>query len=468
MNDDRLGMSGKHGREIIMVASNYTDNLPLNLGDGLRLRRSQKEDQPALAQFNAMIHSDEGPNKPDDRLHAWTSDLLVKSHPTFKPDKFTIVDEVATGRIISSMNLIPQTWTYAGIPFKVGRPELVGTLPEYRNRGLVRKQFELIHHWSARAGEMLQVITGIPYYYRLFGYEMALNLGGGRVGYPRYIPGLKDGDTEPYLLRQPTEADIPFLSRLYQVGCQRSLIACEWDDDLWRYEMSGKSNRNVNRSEIRLIETADGVPCGFITHPIDTWGDMLVVQRYELLPEFPWMKVTPSILRYIENTYQQLTEHLPESKPFGRFGFWLGEDHPVYHVMPDSLPFTRKPYAWYLRLSDIPAFLRLITPVLEKRLANSPLAGYSGEVRLTFYRDGVRLQLEGGKLIVIEAWKPTPVSHSGEAAFPPHTFLQLLFGYRSIDKIKSSFADCWTSKDEIHALLDALFPWHPSDVWPVS
>ncbi len=32
-----------------------------------------------------------------------------------------------------------------GFPFGVGRPELVGTLPEYRNRGLVRAQFEEVH-----------------------------------------------------------------------------------------------------------------------------------------------------------------------------------------------------------------------------------------------------------------------------------------------------------------------------------
>lgn len=451
-----------------MIPLDNLETLPLDLGDGLRLRRSQKEDAEVLAQFNARIHSDEGPDKPDERIHAWTHDLLVKPHPTFTPENFTIVEEVTTGKIISSMNLIPQTWTYNGVPFKVGRPELVGTLPEYRNRGLVRKQFELIHHWSAQSGYILQAITGIPYYYRLFDYEMAMNLGGGRVGYPTYIPRLKDGEKEPYRLRQPTEADIPFISRLYQMGCRRSLVACEWDDSVWRYEMSGKSERNVNRGVIRLIETAEGAPCGFIIHPADAWGDMLVIQQYELLPEFPWLQVTPSILRYLENAYQHLPAQKPERKPFGRFGFWLGEDHPVYHVIPDSLPYTRKPYAWFLRLPDVPGFLHMITPTLEKRLANSPMAGYSREVKLTFYRDGVRLVFERGKLSTLEAWKPTPTAHSGDAAFPPHTFLQLLFGYRSMEMLKSSFPDCWTNKDEIHVLLDCLFPRQPSNVWSVS
>ena len=164
------------------------------------------------------------------------------------------------------MNLIPQTWTFAGIPFKVGRPELVGTLPEFRNRGLVRRQFEVIHQWSAKTGDQVQAITGIPYYYRLFGYEMAMNLGGGRAGYPTHIPRLKEGEAEPYHIRPATEADIPFISQLYALGCKRSLVACEWDDSLWRYELSGKSEKNVNRVEVRVIETADGKPCGFITH----------------------------------------------------------------------------------------------------------------------------------------------------------------------------------------------------------
>ena len=125
-------------------------------------------------------------------------------HPACGADDFTIVEEASTGAIISSMVLISQTWTYDGIAFGVGRPELVGTAPAYRRRGLVRRQFEVLHQWSAERHERLQAITGIPWYYRQFGYEMALNLGGGRVGYRPHIPCLKDGETEPYRVRPVT------------------------------------------------------------------------------------------------------------------------------------------------------------------------------------------------------------------------------------------------------------------------
>jgi len=40
-----------------------------------------------------------------------------------------------------------------------------------------------------------------------------------------------------------------------------------------------------------------------------------------------------------------------------------------------SLPDERKPYAWYIRVPDLPAFIRRIKPVLEKRLALSEEQG---------------------------------------------------------------------------------------------
>ena len=178
-----------------------------SLGDGLILRRSTRADAEKLAAFNAMIHGEDGP---DERVGQWVRDLLEKPHPTFGTGDFTIVEEESSGRIVSSLNLISQTWSYAGIPFGVGRPELVGTLPEFRNRGLVRQQFDEIHGWSAERGELLQAITGIPFYYRLYGYEMCVDLGGGRSGFEMNLPKLAEGSSEPYRFRPAQKSDIPF------------------------------------------------------------------------------------------------------------------------------------------------------------------------------------------------------------------------------------------------------------------
>jgi hypothetical protein len=120
-----------------------------------------------------------------------------------------------------------------------------------------------------------------------------------------------------------------------------------------------------------------------------------------------------------------------------------------------------------LRVPDLPGFIRHIAPVLEQRLATSPLAGHSGEILLSFYRSGLRLAFEGGQVREAEPWQPT-VEKGGNAAFPDLTFLQLLVGYRSLSELRYAFADCWVGKDEARALLETLFPKKPSYVWPVA
>ena len=115
--------------------------LPITLADQLVLRCATPADADALAAFNAGIHAAEDPEPVKERLADWTRDLVSRPHPTVAPEDTLVVEDCATGRIVSTTCLISQTWTYAGIPFKVGRPELVATRADYRNRALVRRQF---------------------------------------------------------------------------------------------------------------------------------------------------------------------------------------------------------------------------------------------------------------------------------------------------------------------------------------
>lgn len=120
-----------------------------------------------------------------------------------------------------------------------------------------------------------------------------------------------------------------------------------------------------------------------------------------------------------------------------------------------------------MRVPDLPAFLTCIGAALEQRLAGSVCAGHSGELKISFYREGVRLAFEKGKLTSVEAWKPKVKDDEGSAAFPGLTFLQLVFGYRTLDEIRHAYADCWAS-EEARVLIEALFPKKYSSIWPVS
>jgi len=434
-----------------------------DLGNGLVLRRSTPEDADALSEFNGKIHGDD--SQEAQRIAVWTRDLLTRPHPTLNADDFTIVEEVSTGKIVSSMNLIPQTWSYEGVEFGVGRPELVGTAPEFRNRGLIRIQFEEVHKWSEERGHLVQGITGIPYYYRQFGYEMALDLGGRRFGYEGNLPKLKEGEEEPYRIRAARESDLAFIAETYERAIKRSMVACTRTLELFNYELDGQSENNSDHYIFFMIEEPSGEPVGYFQHPNCTGRTGVSAIWYELKHGVSWLAVTPTVVRHLWSKGQEYGRR--DGKACTSFGFILGAEHPAYEALGNNLPSVHPPYAWYLRVPDLPGFLHHIKPVLEKRIADSIASGLSREIKISFYRDGLRLVLENGRLVAIESWKPSP-EDEGAAAFPGLTFLQALFGYRSFDELKYAFADCWCDNEEIRTLINILFPKKYSDVFPVA
>ena len=213
--------------------------LPRDLGDGLVVRQATVADTEALAAFNRAIH--QGPDEPEVGIDVWTRDMMRGDHPTTSANDFLVVEEMGTGAIVSSLCLISQVWSYDGIPFAVGMPEMVGTAPAYRRRGLVRALFDTAHALSAAQGQMVQAIGGIPWYYRQFGYDMALELDVGHLCYRADVPDLAPDEADPYHIRPVTETDLPFIARVYDYGMQRGRIFCLRDAAQWRYTLDGHS-----------------------------------------------------------------------------------------------------------------------------------------------------------------------------------------------------------------------------------
>ncbi|MBI3971601.1 MAG: GNAT family N-acetyltransferase [Chloroflexi bacterium] len=440
-------------------------HLPVDLGDGLLLRAGRRDDADRLTAFNGVIHAQGDTDQPDETIEAWAHDLLARPHPTMRPEDFTVVEHAPTGTIVSSLNLIPQTWSYGGIELPTGRVEMVGTLPEYRRRGLVRRQFDVVHTWSAARGQLLLGITGIPWYYRQFGYEMAMTLGGARSGPRTSLPKPKEGAAAPFQVRPATLDDLDFIAAATHEANRRYLVSCIRDAALWRYEMEGKSEMNTSRREFCLLTTPAGERTGlFAMRSLANPGPSITA--FELAPGTSWLAATPLVLRFLAAAGEQW-EQRAAGNTFGSITFALGADHPAYRAAAQRLPRVSRPYAWYLRVPDLPALLRRVAPVLEQRLAASDAAGHSGELRLSFYRDGLRLVFESGRLVDVVPW-PEPEARDAGASFPGLTFLQALFGYRSLDELEYAFPDCRARTDESRVLVDALFPKQPSHVWPVA
>lgn len=437
------------------------NRLSRNLGEGLVLRFARPADAEPLAQFNGWLH---GQGRFDESVAAYTRDHMSELHPTCGPSNVTLVEDTRTGKIVSTMCLIPQTWTYAGIPFEVGRPEVVGTDPAYRRRGLIRAQFEVLHAKSAAMGHLVQGITGILWYYRQFGYEYALDLEGGRMTYLVNIPPLKEGELEPYRLRPMTVDDLQFVKPLYERECARWLVACPRPDWLWQALLTWYSPRSAEARLFQIIQTAEGRAVGYLTPDRDLeWGDYGVIEL-AVVEGQSLRAVMPSVMRALKPMAE--AESAAQQRNVNALYFKLGRDHPVYDAVPRLYQKTQPPYSWYLRVADVPGFIRRVAPALKARLARSTLAGYSGELKVSEYRSGFRLVMEQGKISAVEPWRPAD-DEEAHAAFPPLVFLQLLFGYRSLAELRAFYPDCW-AQDEADVLLNALFPRAVSHVIPVG
>jgi len=446
------------------------------LGDGLVLRTSTPADAEAMAAFVGDVLRAQDSDEPNRHLAAWTRDLHEGRHPLFRPGDCTIVAEAATGAIVSCLHLVSQTWTYGGAPVTVGQPELIGTLPERRGRRLVRTQFDVVHGWSRARAHQLLVISGIPWFYRQFGYELAIERGGGphvRRDAIVPVPAAPAG----WRVRRATVDDAAFLAEAYATASARSLVSVPRDAAAWRYELTGRSADSGQRREVYVLER-DGHPVGYVAHGLELFSSgSLVVTQFEVTPGVSWREAWLAALAPLFEAGDALAAKLPAGHCTA-LSFWLlGREHPLYRIF--RFQEWDDPYAFYARVPDVPAFLRAVTPALERRLAASACAGHTGHLTLGFYRDGVRLAFERGKVTGVESWqpdlavrglefgRPSPDARRPLAMFPDLTFLQLLFGFRSLLELEAAFPDCIVRTNDARALLDALFPRTPSDVWPL-
>ncbi|MEK8110474.1 GNAT family N-acetyltransferase [Micromonospora sp. M12] len=90
------------------------------------------------------------------------------------PDDFLVAEDTATGRPVASLVGLRQNWSLAGVQLPVAQVELVGTAPEHRGNRLTEHLFAALHQRYALDGVPVQVIEGIPYFYRRLGYDYAL------------------------------------------------------------------------------------------------------------------------------------------------------------------------------------------------------------------------------------------------------------------------------------------------------
>ena len=349
------------------------------------------------------------------------------------------------GRVVSCSTLLPFSLRLDGLDLPAGQIEFVASDPACQRQGLIRRQFEVHHRRSAEAGHVIQLIGGIPYVYRRFGYGYGIShpdlfhvrageltpdpsveitpltgddlaaLGGGAIDRGRARTGLST-DHHAALARRlwmARWADAP------NSGPERLFVARRGG------AIAGLLALTLWASEQRALavpsHTADrGVSDALVSHALDEAGDFEVV-----------LQDTPG---------SDWSAHLQAVGTW--WGPWLG---------------------LYCRIPDPVAFLQVVRPLLSARLAASPLASAAGEVTISLYNDAVRLAYAGGE--VTDVARADPIEdpfEDGEAGVAPDWFPALVLGRWGAVGLEERIDDVTLGPHR--QLLEILFPARPADV----
>jgi GNAT superfamily N-acetyltransferase len=387
-----------------------------DLGDGLVLRWSTAEDTEDVALLNSLVFGG-GEDAPNHGLANTVRRCMRGDYPSMGPEDVVVVEDTrkAEHRIVACAFYLQEEWEFEGIVVPVARPDIVATDPAYRNRGLIRAALEVLHERSASEGRPVQGLTGIPFFYRQFGYEYALDERGRVTVALGMLPEEPAGSEVPYRLRQARDDDIPSIAACHRRQQASYLVSRRLSDSYWKYYIDAEHESGPLWSDerLRVIEARGGDFCGFVVTPYRRSVDAFLVSMIALTSGAHLHDLAPSLLRELKRlgeqtpTHDRVTPQTEPDKPLQRLILELGRDHPFYEALrPEWLPYREPPTAWYVRVPDLPGFLRLIAPVLERRLGASAFAGYTGDLTLDFYRSGLRLRFDDGRLVTIEDSRP--------------------------------------------------------------
>ena len=363
--------------------------------------------------------------------------LVARGEPADAVDHRLIVEDPEAGwescavvvdgdRVVSVATLLDETLILAGVPIPAGQVELVATDPRYEGRGLVRALMRWAHDRGTARGHLAQILIGIPYFYRQFGYQYAIELPRSRAVRTVPSPGAE------YSVRPAGPGDLPAMADL-QAGAQRGYdLSMPHSPACWRWLVARDGSHQL------LVERA-GVPVatGRLTAPDD---DEVVLGE---------IAATDPAAAYALVAHAAGTGALKVKERPGT----VGADALESCLAPPP----RQAARYYLRVPEVAALLEHLRPVFAARLAASDLAGASGEVVVSFFRHHVRMSYADATVGPV---RPAGVMQApgaaGGAGVAPDLAGALVFGPHGIAGLAERHPDVYPGPHE--ALMRTLFP----------
>ncbi|MET7951954.1 GNAT family N-acetyltransferase [Micromonospora sp. NPDC005324] len=439
------------------------------MNDRYVVRPGRVSDAPALARLHASVQLQSVTGgQPHPGIAAWVEDLL-DGHPSVAPDDFLVAEDTATGRPVASLVGLRQNWSLAGVPLPVAQVELVGTAPEHRGNRLTEHLFAALHHRYALDGVPVQMIEGIPYFYRRLGYDYALANDGACSMPSSALPGASQDRSDNRIagmtVRPGTVADADALADIDRRLADGNALVCPRDATVWRYEITGRRPADLARRVVAVL-AHDAEVLGYLVHGarLSATGELVVVAAACQRP-VDWPRAAAVMHAHLGHVGRQY--EASAGQPFTAVRPILDPEHPLARLGPPGVP--RRPRGWYVRIGDLVELLARLLPLLRERWRAADLRWHEPALTIDTYGRAARLEFTDGELSAVTVLRGavSPATDPGtHAAIPPGGLLHLALGHRTLPDVLDAWPDCLLRDRVTEQFLTAAFPRVPVRVWP--
>jgi predicted N-acetyltransferase YhbS len=365
--------------------------------------------------------------------------LVIDDHDAGPEAMAVVVDGT---QVVSTISLLDETVTVAqgseAVSLPAGVIELVATAREYEGRGLLRALMGWAHERSARQGHVLQVIIGIPYLYRRFGYSYALRMPPRRRLRSDWRPSAAVSAVN---VRPATLADIPVLAALQDATQLAAGVRMPHSSACWRWLLA-------RTGTVQLIAEIDGEPVGAArsTPPEDD-----IVEIGEIAALTP--EGAEALLQFAVRAADEVSMvHADE-----RVGSLSGT---VVSAASEPIPHDDRWY--YVRVPDAGGLLDALRPVLSARLTGAADIPATGTALISLYDSSLTFPWAHGEVgpIATGGVLQAPVS-AGGSGVPPDAFARLVLGDGAL-AVEKCFPDANLGRQR--EFMAALFPPQRADL----
>lgn len=408
------------------------------------------EEVEELLKFHSIVH-------PEDDIEELRRQ--IDHLPGFSREMNYYIRDLDKNLIVSALNSIPFTWNYEDVPLRNLELGWVGTLKEYRRKGLNKSLYTHFDNLLVEGEYDISTIQGIPYYYRQFGYDFVIPMNHTVWTRTNQILPFDEKNPPEYMklnIRVAEKKDIPSMMELFDNLNQGLLVFAPRSQELWEVQ-ENKKRQFENEFQTYVLNDGSKIIGYFrLVKKIKKDSPPNKSTLHVIESSIPSFKGVLRVLQflYIEAVKEDIS--------------LIGSQGPSFNtlsrVMENIGGQGKTWWKYQVRIPNMVGLLEKISPVLERRLRGTMFEGLTYDVIMNTFQNCYSLKFSNGKIVDISDLGPQEVNENQAFRAPPKDLVRLVLGAYSIKEIEQNNID-FIVRGEVRLITETLFPKKESSVY---